>query len=231
MAGPDLRHRMQQAVRGNARRNRSSRPPQENTALHPPVRWQSNFPNTLRLGDTHSLFSGTRGRPGSRRCWRSATHSSWPTALHAVDGVGVARHRGRRAGRGRPYPRRSPPPRLRCGRQPPAGAHRQCPRESLRMRNWGGGRKRGTIITPPRAAHVRSRAQHKTAKAAAIASLVSSLCWAGGKSRDRGSFACARRKLSTWNQSGCARGTSATFSGQTARRAPRGVRRPVPSRG
>jgi hypothetical protein len=63
LAGPDLRHRMQQAVRGNARRNRSSRPPQEKTALHPPVPWQSNFPNTLRLGDTRSLFSGTRGGP------------------------------------------------------------------------------------------------------------------------------------------------------------------------
>lgn len=120
---------MQQAVRGNARRNRSSRPPQEKTALHPPVPRQSNFPNTLRLGDTREPFSGVRGPPGSRRCWRSATHSSRPTVLHAVDGVGVARHRGRRAGRGRPYPRRSPPPRRRCGRQPLAGAHRQCPRE------------------------------------------------------------------------------------------------------
>ena len=75
----------------------------------------------------------------------------------------------------------------------------------------GGGRKRGIIITPPRAAHVRSRAQHKSAKAAAIASLISSLCWAGGKSRDRGSFACARRKLLTRKPAGLSKGHPGDF--------------------
>jgi hypothetical protein len=47
----------------------------------------------------------------------------------------------------------------RCGRQPLAGAHRQCQRESLRgtaAAQSGGGRKRGTIITP-RGRHMSDR--------------------------------------------------------------------------
>ena len=83
--------------------------------------------------------------------------------------------------------------------------------EARRARKSGGGRKRGMIIIPPQAAYFQLRAQHNSANAAAIGSLVSSLCWAGGKSGDRGGFACARRKLLTRKPAGLSKGHPGDF--------------------
>ena len=180
MAGPDLRHRMQQAVRGNARRNRSSRPPQEKTALHPPVPRQSTFPNTLAWAIPARLFrvcadALDRDGAGARPL------SSTPLT------VGVARHRGRRAGRGRPYPRDLLAAR-RC--EPLAAAH---PCESLRGTagaQSGGGRKRAPSSHPAGSC----RSSPAQPQSCGNCQPCIEPCWASGKSRS-GSFACGRRKL------------------------------------